>query len=99
VGLPVIIYLYSTQRPVTATIWAVIIILISGSDNFLKPMFMGKGAPVPVLVNFIGAIGGFLLLGFIGLFTGAIILSLGYQLFQVWLYGDKMNVAATKKKK
>jgi predicted PurR-regulated permease PerM len=89
VGLPVIAYLYSTQDAVSATIWAIVILLISSSDNFLKPMLMGKGAPVPMLVIFIGAIGGFMLLGFIGLFTGAIILSLGYKLFMMWLYSPE----------
>lgn len=89
VGIPVIIYLYSTQDAVSATIWSIVILAISASDNFLKPMLMGKGAPVPMLVIFIGAIGGFMLLGFIGLFTGAIILSLGYKLFMIWLNPDK----------
>jgi predicted PurR-regulated permease PerM len=89
VSIPVIIYLYSTQDGLSATIWTVIILVISSSDNFLKPMLMGKGAPVPMLVIFIGAIGGFMLLGFIGLFTGAIILSLGYKLFMLWLNEGK----------
>jgi hypothetical protein len=38
---------------------------------------LGKGAPVPMLVVFLGAIGGFIFTGFTGLFTGAIILSTG----------------------
>jgi predicted PurR-regulated permease PerM len=97
VGLPVIIYLYSTQDAVSATIWAIIILLISSSDNFLKPMLMGKGAPVPMLVIFIGAIGGFMFMGFIGLFTGAIILSLGYKLFQMWLYGPESLTSTIQK--
>jgi predicted PurR-regulated permease PerM len=33
-------------------------------------------------------VGGFLLSGFIGLFTGAIILSIGYKLFIYWLEHD-----------
>jgi len=48
---------------------------------------MGKGAPVPMLVIFMGAIGGFIFSGFIGLFTGAVILSLGYLLFNIWIKG------------
>ena len=48
---------------------------------------MGKGAPVPTLVIFLGAIGGMIMSGFIGLFTGAIILSLGYKLATMWLEG------------
>jgi predicted PurR-regulated permease PerM len=46
---------------------------------------MGMGAPVPMLVIFLGAIGGMIMSGFIGLFTGAIILSLGYKLVTIWL--------------
>ena len=46
---------------------------------------MGRGVDVPMLVVFIGAIGGFILNGIIGLFIGAIILSLGFKLFELWL--------------
>jgi len=58
-------------------------------DNILKPIMLGKGAPVPMLVVFLGAIGGFMSTGFIGLFTGAIILSVGYKLLQSWLNSTK----------
>jgi predicted PurR-regulated permease PerM len=60
-------------------------VILSLSDNILKPWLMGKGAPVPMLVIFLGAIGGMIMSGFIGLFTGAIILSIGYKLVLVWL--------------
>jgi len=46
---------------------------------------MGRGVDVPMLVIFIGAIGGFIFQGIIGLFIGAIILALGYKLFLAWL--------------
>ena len=55
------------------------------SDNILKPILLGKGAPVPMLVIFLGVIGGFMLSGFIGLFTGAIVMSIGYKLFVTWI--------------
>lgn len=54
---------------------------------------LGKGAPVPMLVVFLGAIGGFMSTGFIGLFTGAIILSVGYKLFNAWLNTSSDDVA------
>ena len=85
VSVPVIIWLYSAISPTMATVWTVLIILASLSDNILKPILLGKGAPVPMLIIFLGAIGGFILSGFIGLFTGAIVLSLGYELFMAWL--------------
>jgi predicted PurR-regulated permease PerM len=49
---------------------------------------MGRGVDVPMLVIFIGAIGGFILSGIIGLFVGAIIFALGYKLFLAWLNED-----------
>jgi predicted PurR-regulated permease PerM len=94
ITIPLIVYIYSIHDPVVATVWAVILLVISTADAFLKPMLMGKGAPVPMLVIFIGAIGGFLLLGFMGLFTGAIILSLGYKLFMLWLHGEEQGMPA-----
>ena len=60
-------------------------IFVSVIDNILKPILLGKGAPAPMAVVFIGAIGGFIMSGFIGLFTGAIILTLGYKLVTGWL--------------
>ncbi len=96
VGLPVIIYLYSVDTPTMATIWAVLILVACLSDNVLKPILLGKGAPVPMLVIFLGAIGGFLLSGLMGLFTGAIILSLGYKLFIAWLNEPGATSSSTK---
>ncbi len=38
-----------------------------------------------MLVILIGAIGGMMLMGMIGLFLGAVILALAYKLFEVWI--------------
>jgi predicted PurR-regulated permease PerM len=95
VSIPVIIYLYSAISPTMATVWTVLIMLASLSDNILKPILLGKGAPVPMLVIFLGAIGGFILSGFIGLFTGAIVLSLGYELFMAWLNEEPSTTETT----
>ena len=83
--VPVIIYLFSTIGTVPAVLWTIYLLLAGGSDNLLKPILLGKGAPVPMLVIFIGVIGGFMFSGFMGLFTGAIVISLGYKLFLAWL--------------
>jgi predicted PurR-regulated permease PerM len=85
VSIPIIIYLYSTTDPLMATVWAVLIMLTTVSDSVLKPIMLGKGAPVPMLVIFLGSIGGFIVSGFLGLFTGAIVLSIGYTMFISWL--------------
>jgi predicted PurR-regulated permease PerM len=88
VGIPVMVYLYATREPLPATIWSGLLVVVTLSDNVLRPWLMGRGAPVPMLVIFLGAIGGMIVSGFIGLFTGAVILSLGYRLATIWLWGD-----------
>jgi len=83
---PIVIYVFSSSSTVTAVVFAIWSLLVGMSDTLLKPMLMGRGVDVPMLVIFIGAIGGFMASGIIGLFTGAIILALGYNLFLLWLY-------------
>jgi predicted PurR-regulated permease PerM len=86
VNIGVIAYLFSTGDSSTAAIlWTVFFILSGLSDNVLKPLLLGKGALVPMLVIFIGVIGGFMMSGFIGLFVGPIVFSIGYKLFVAWM--------------
>lgn len=85
---PIILYVFSTSSMVTAIVFAIWSLLVGMSDAILKPLLMGRGVDVPMLVIFIGAIGGFVLSGIIGLFVGAIIFALGYKLFLHWLYLD-----------
>jgi predicted PurR-regulated permease PerM len=85
ITVPIVAYMFATKEFMPAAIWTVLLIVAGLSDNILKPILLGKGAPVPMLVIFIGVIGGFIFSGFIGLFTGAIVMSIGYKLFIGWL--------------
>lgn len=80
-----IIHLFAFKEPLPAVLWMVYFLVMGAIDNILKPIIMGKGADVPMLVIFLGAIGGFAAFGFIGLFLGAILLSLGYKLYFTWV--------------
>jgi predicted PurR-regulated permease PerM len=96
VAIPVMIYMFSYTDTLTAvllTIWLLITLI---SDNVLKPILLGRGAPAPMLVVFLGAIGGFITSGFLGLFLGAVILTIGYKLFMVWLDSTKNEGLAIK---
>ena len=64
------------------TIWSGFVGII---DNVLKPFLLGRGVQVPMIVIFVGAIGGLLTSGLIGLFVGPVVLALGYTLFLAWL--------------
>lgn len=86
--VPAVAYAFaitSTSHAVVFMIWCVI---VGAMDNVLKPILLGRSSTVPIGVIFIGVIGGFMTMGIIGLFIGAIILSVGYKLFQAWLRGE-----------
>jgi len=85
IAIPVVIYMFSVSDTTTSVILAIWIGITLVSDNVLKPILLGRNAPAPMLVIFLGAIGGFIYNGFIGLFLGAIILTIGYKLFMMWL--------------
>jgi predicted PurR-regulated permease PerM len=85
IAIPVAIYMFSVSDTLTAVILSVWLGITLISDNILKPLLLGRGAPAPMLVVFLGAIGGFITSGFLGLFLGAVILTIGYKLFMVWL--------------
>jgi predicted PurR-regulated permease PerM len=86
--IPVVIYLFSTADTVTAVGFLIWAILVAPVDNILKPILLGRGVDVPMLIIFVGAIGGFLHEGIIGLFIGAVVLALGYKLFLAWVTED-----------
>lgn len=96
VAIPVIIYMFYSADTLTAGLLTVWLILVMLSDNFLKPILLGRGAPVPMLVVFLGSIGGFISMGFVGLFVGAVILSLGFKLFRAWLESNSDTFAASR---
>lgn len=85
VAIPVVIYVFSTADTVPAVLFTFYMMFVGVIDNVLKPILLGRGVKVPMLVIFVGAIGGFLAAGIIGLFVGAVFLVLGYQLGLEWL--------------
>jgi len=87
--LPIIVYMFATSGTTTAVLFMIWSILASSSDTFLKPVLLARGLDLPMVVIFMGAIGGFVMSGFIGLFVGAVILALGYRLFMAWLGGNQ----------
>jgi predicted PurR-regulated permease PerM len=82
---PIAVWVFSVAEPVPATIFAVYMFVVSMADAFLKPLLLGRGVDVPMLVILIGAIGGAITSGIVGLFIGAVILALGYQLLISWM--------------
>jgi predicted PurR-regulated permease PerM len=94
--VPAVLYVfaaYPTSPAIIFLVWCLIVGLI---DNVLKPILLGRGSKVPMPVIFLGALGGFVALRIIGLFVGAIILSVGYKLFIAWLDAGMPGSASTR---
>lgn len=90
IAIPIVIYTFSVTDTTTATLLAIWVGITLLTDNVLKPILLGRGnPPAPMLVIFLGAIGGFIYNGFIGLFLGAVILTLGYKFFLSWIDMEK----------
>ena len=84
--IPVIILVLSNQGINTATIIFAIYTFIAGlADNVLKPIMLGRGVDVPMPVVLIGALGGMVTGGVIGLFIGPVVLAVGYELYWQWV--------------
>lgn len=72
----------STVIAVFFLVWSLV---VSGSDGFLKPVLLGRGVAVPMLVILAGAIGGMLSSGVLGLFIGPVVLAIAWELMAMWL--------------
>jgi predicted PurR-regulated permease PerM len=87
-------YLFYTADLTTAILFSAWSVFVASLDNALKPLLLGRGVEVPMAVIFIGAIGGLLNAGIIGLFIGPVVLVLGYELFLAWLHAPAQAVEA-----
>ena len=66
-------------------LFTVYILAVSLVDNFLKPILLSKGLETPTIIIFLGAIGGVMLHGIIGLFVGTVVLALAHRFYSLWV--------------
>lgn len=86
ITVPVIVFVMFTRGVGAATIAFAVYEIVAGlADNVLKPLLLGRGVAVPMPVILIGALGGMVSGGVIGLFIGPVMLAVGYQLFWRWV--------------
>lgn len=85
--LPVLGWLWSSGDGGTLmnSLVTVYLVIAGLSDGVLKPMLLGRGVDVPMPVVLIGALGGMVSMGMMGLFLGSVILSVAYQLLWAWV--------------
>jgi len=82
---PIAVWVFSVADPIPATLFAVYAVLVSLCDSALKPLFLGRGMDIPMLVILIGALGGAISAGLLGLFLGPVVLAVGYKILTEWM--------------
>jgi predicted PurR-regulated permease PerM len=87
ISLPVIGYLWWAGEASTTSnvIWTIYLLVAGLADNVLKPVLLGRGVDAPMPIVLIGALGGMVSAGIVGLFIGAVLLAVGYQIFMDWV--------------
>ncbi len=88
--IPVLAWLWGAGDGGTAfnLVMSLYIVVAGLSDGVLKPLLLGRGVDVPMPVVLIGALGGMVSMGLLGLFVGAAVLSVGYRLFMSWVVSE-----------
>ncbi len=87
ISLPVIAYLWlgTDASTLSNIIFSVLLIVAGFADNVLKPLLLGRGVDAPMPVILLGALGGMVSGGILGMFIGAAFLAAGYQVFMEWV--------------
>lgn len=94
VMIPVAIYVFQVEPAWVAWLFLIYSLLAGSADTVLKPMLLGRGVELPMLVILIGAIGGMILAGIVGLFVGAVFLAVLYHLYVKWLEDEIVGAEA-----
>lgn len=82
---PAVGWLYWTGDPIWGTVLLVWTVIVGSMDNILRPVLIKRGADLPLLLIFVGVIGGLISMGVIGLFVGPAVLAVTYRLLESWI--------------
>ncbi len=92
VVIPVIIYVFSFAETTPAIIFAIYMMIVALLDNVLKPMLLAKGLQTPMIIILMGAIGGMIFQGILGLFIGPVVLAIMHNLYIAWVNDTEVDV-------
>jgi predicted PurR-regulated permease PerM len=87
----VVVWIWMTMDTTSALLLSAYLVPVAFLDNALKPIVMGHGLKTPMLVIFVGVLGGTLAHGVVGLFVGPVVLAVAWQLAVAWLRDSTAN--------
>ncbi len=85
VMIPIIVYVFSFAETTPAIVFAIYMMIVALLDNVLKPMLLAKGLQTPMIIILMGAIGGMIFQGILGLFIGPVVLAIVHNLYIAWV--------------
>jgi len=83
--LPAVVWLYfqnDTAWTVALAVWSVVVLNV---DNVVRPILIQRGAKLPLMLIFVGVIGGLIAFGMVGIFVGPVVLAVTYELLLAWV--------------
>jgi len=83
--LPAVLWLYWQDSTTWATVLAVWSLIVLNVDNVVRPILIQRGAKLPLMLIFVGVIGGLIAFGMVGIFVGPVVLAVTYELLVVWV--------------
>lgn len=92
IWIPATIWLFTQDHNVAGIIlglWSLII--VSGTDNILRPYFISLGSDLPLILILMGVVGGILAFGFIGIFVGPTVLAVAYSIMMEWSHKENTD--------
>jgi predicted PurR-regulated permease PerM len=82
---PSVAWLYWSGSTGWGTFLLLWTLVVGTMDNFLRPFLIKKGADLPLLLIFIGVVGGLIAFGLIGIFVGPVVLAVAHTLLSAWV--------------
>lgn len=68
-------------------------LVVSTVDNVIRPYFISLGSALPLLLVFLGVLGGIVAFGLLGVFIGPTLLAVGYTLVREWSHSKELEAA------
>jgi len=92
---PSVAWLYWSGSTGWGTFLLLWTLVVGTMDNFLRPFLIKKGADLPLLLIFVGVVGGLVAFGLIGIFVGPVVLAVGHTLLSAWVDEEAGEVEST----
>jgi len=96
VTLPIVIWAWTVKDPMSAFLLTAFVVATGILESVLKPLIMGRGLRSPMIVILLGALGGTLAHGVIGLFVGPVVLAVAWELSAAWISSKQASSQTTQ---